>query len=67
MTIMIIPQIDGRVQNFRIGQKMNSLKDEIAALSETPMPHDFTTDQITAWLEALKAALNDTAVHLLSA
>lgn len=48
-----------------IGSKMKALKDEMQALQETPMPQDFTTDQITAWLESLKAAPDDKAVHLL--
>lgn len=48
-----------------IGAKMKTLKDEMQALSETPMPQDFTTAQITAWLEALKAAADEKAIHLL--
>lgn len=35
------------------------------ALQKTPSPHDFTIDQIKAWLEALKAAADDKAIHLL--
>ncbi len=48
-----------------IGKKMQALKDEMAALEETPPPHDFTADQIKAWLTALKAAPDAKAVHLL--
>lgn len=48
-----------------IGQQMQELQEEIEALQETPPPHDFTVDQITAWLEALKAAADEKAIHLL--
>lgn len=48
-----------------IGQKMKALKDEMEALQETPPPHDFTADQITAWLGSLKAAPDEKAIHLL--
>lgn len=48
-----------------IGQQMQELQDEIDALRETPPPHDFTVDQITAWLDALKAASDEKAIHLL--
>lgn len=48
-----------------IGKKMQALKDEMEALQVTPPPHDFTVDQITAWLEALKAAPDEKAIHLL--
>ena len=48
-----------------IGQQMQGLLDEISSLKETPPPQDFTTNQITAWLEALKAAADEKAIHLL--
>lgn len=48
-----------------IGRKMKALKEEMQALQETLPPHDFTVDQITAWLEALKAAPDEKAIHLL--
>lgn len=48
-----------------IGQQMQELQDEIEALRETPAPRDFTVEQITAWLEALKAAADEKAIHLL--
>ncbi len=48
-----------------VGLRMKSLKDEIAALRETKPPQDFTTAQITAWLEALKAEQDEKAIHLL--
>ncbi|WP_444658443.1 recombinase family protein [Caproiciproducens sp. R2] len=48
-----------------IGKQMQSLKEEIAALQTTEPPKDFTVEQITAWLNALKASPDDKAVHLL--
>lgn len=48
-----------------MGQKMQSLKDEMEALREAKPPLDYTTDQITAWLEALKTASDENAIHLL--
>lgn len=48
-----------------VGQQMKSLKDEIEALRATEPPKDFTVEQITAWLDTLKANPDDKAVHLL--
>ncbi|MCL2344030.1 MAG: zinc ribbon domain-containing protein [Firmicutes bacterium] len=48
-----------------IGRQMQELQDEMDALRETTPPKDVTTDQITAWLEALKAAAAEKAFHLL--
>lgn len=48
-----------------IGEHMKSLKAEIAALQETEPPKDFTVEQIQAWLETIKAAPDEKAVHLL--
>lgn len=49
----------------KIGQKMQTLQNEMEALKDTPPPHDFTVPQIVAWLESLKAAADEKAVHLL--
>lgn len=48
-----------------IGQQMKELKAEITALEHTEPPKDFTVDTIRAWLEAIKAAPDAEAVHLL--
>ncbi len=48
-----------------IGKQMQGLKEEIAALQATEPPKDFTVEQITAWLNALKASPDDKAIHLL--
>ncbi len=48
-----------------IGAQMKQLKGEIAALEVTEPPKDFTVEQIRAWLEAIKAAPDEQAVHLL--
>ena len=48
-----------------VGERMRTLKSEMEALRTTPPPHDFTTDQITTWLESLKAAADEKAIHLL--
>ncbi len=48
-----------------IGKKMQAIKDEMAALEETPPPHDFTVEQIKVWLAALKDAPDTKAIHLL--
>lgn len=48
-----------------IGEQMKALKIEIAALQETEPPKDFTVEQIQAWLETIKAAPDEKAVHLL--
>ncbi len=48
-----------------IGAQMKQLKGEIAALEATKPPKDFTVEQIGAWLEAIKAAPDEEAVHLL--
>ena len=49
-----------------IGAQMKQLKGEIAALEATEPPKDFTVEQIRVWLEAIKAAPDEQAVHLLS-
>ena len=48
-----------------LGEKMQTLKDEIAALKATKPPKDFTVSTIKAWLESLKAAPDSKAIHLL--
>lgn len=48
-----------------IGERMQAIKDEIAQLHEVEPPEDFTVEQITAWLDALKANPDDKAVRLL--
>lgn len=48
-----------------ITNEMASLQEEIAALEDSTPPPDFTVDQIKAWLEAIKAAPDEKAVHLL--
>ena len=48
-----------------IVQKMQALNDEMDALREAPPPQDYTSEQIKAWLDAIKAAPDKKAVHLL--
>lgn len=48
-----------------IGKQMQSIKSEIAALEATEPPQDFTTEQVRAWLESIKAAPDAKAVKLL--
>ena len=48
-----------------IGEEMEALKSQIATLENTEPPIDFTVEQIRAWLEAIKAAPDEKAVHLL--
>lgn len=48
-----------------VGQKMQAIKVEIAALSSAEPPHDFTADTVKAWLESLRKAPDAAAVHLL--
>lgn len=48
-----------------IGEEMEALKSQIAILENTEPPKDFTVEQIRAWLEAIKAAPDEKAVHLL--
>ena len=48
-----------------MGQRMKSLKDEMDALREVEPPQDYTTDQITVWLNSLKNAPDEKAIHLL--
>ena len=48
-----------------IGQQMQNIKSEIAALESTKPPKDFTVDTIRMWLESIKAAPDESAIHLL--
>ena len=48
-----------------IGKQMQELKAEITALEATEPPKDFTTNQVYAWLESLRAAPDEKAVRLL--
>lgn len=48
-----------------IGNRMQTIKAEIAQLQQTTPPTDFTVDQIKAGLEVLKASADEKAVHLL--
>lgn len=42
-----------------IGEKIVGLKSELKKLQETPIPKDFTAQQISDWLKALRASTND--------
>lgn len=48
-----------------IGQQMQDIKAEIATLKTTEPPKDFTVDTIREWLESIKAAPDESAIHLL--
>ena len=48
-----------------VGAEMEALQAEISALEETEAPKDLSPDAITSWLEAIKAAPDDKAIHLL--
>ena len=48
-----------------IGQQMQEIKVEISTLKATEPPKDFTIDTIKAWLESIKAAPDESAIHLL--
>lgn len=48
-----------------IGKRMKALKDEIDALKESKPPQDYTVEQIETWLNSLKNAPDEKAIHLL--
>lgn len=48
-----------------VGEEMAAIKNQIAALESTEPPKDFTVEHIRAWLESIKAAPDEKAVHLL--
>ena len=47
-----------------VGERMQAIKDEIAALHEAEPPKDFTTAQIGTWLDAVKNAADEKSMHL---
>lgn len=48
-----------------VGAKMEEIQEEIKTLRESPIPEDFTTDQITTWLDAIRAAPDEKAIRML--
>ena len=48
-----------------IGNKLQELKTQIETLKNTTPPKDYTTEQVQAWLESIKAAPDREAIHLL--
>lgn len=69
-------QMDALVENLasgklpgevveQIGNKIKELKEQIEALSASEPPHDYTTEQIIAWLHSVKEAPDETAIRLL--
>ena len=48
-----------------MGERMQEIKAEIAALEAAEPPKDFTAQTIRAWLESIKAAPDAEAVQLL--
>lgn len=48
-----------------IGNKLQEIKTQIETLKKTEPPKDFTTEQVQAWLESIKAQPDREAVRLL--
>lgn len=48
-----------------VAAEMNSLQAEIAALEKAEPPKDYTIDTVGGWLESIKAAPDEKAIHLL--
>lgn len=48
-----------------LSEKMSQLKREIAELQEAEPPADYTVDAIQEWLQSIRTAPDDKAVHLL--
>ncbi|MCL2696338.1 MAG: recombinase family protein, partial [Clostridiales bacterium] len=48
-----------------MANQMLAIQREIEALRDTPPPKDYTVEQITTWLEALRMASDEKAIHLL--
>lgn len=48
-----------------IGKEMETLKAEIECLRHTEPPKDYSVETIHNWLESLKAAPDEAAIHLL--
>ena len=46
---------------------MQTLKDEIEALKQAEPPKDYTVDMVKEWLQSIKDAPDEKAVHLLIA
>ena len=49
----------------RVGEEIQKLSREIEELRTTPIPRDYTKDQILEWMEAIKKTPDEQAVHLL--
>ena len=47
-----------------ITNEMAEIKDEIAALEDSTPPPNFTVEQVRTWLEAIKNAPDERAIHL---
>ena len=48
-----------------VGNRMKEIKEEIETLKAVAPPEDFTVEYIKSWLESLKSAPDDKAIHLL--
>lgn len=48
-----------------MGQKIQALQEEIKHIKESPIPEDYTVEQIKKWLESIQAAPDEKAVHLM--
>ena len=48
-----------------VGRKMQEIQAQIQALKDAPVPEDFTSDQIVAWMDSIKAAPDEKAIRLL--
>ncbi|MCR5137178.1 MAG: zinc ribbon domain-containing protein [Oscillospiraceae bacterium] len=48
-----------------ISAKMQTLKDEIEQLKNVEPPADYTVDTVKAWLQSIKEAPDEKAIHLL--
>lgn len=48
-----------------IGKKLQQIKGEIESLKLTEPPEDYTADQVKAWLDSLRQASDEKAIHLL--
>ena len=47
-----------------IGERMQAIKSEIATLEQTEPPKDFTVDVIRSWLNSIRTAPDEKAIHL---
>ena len=48
-----------------IGKKLQQIKDEIESLKLTEPPEDYTAEQVKSWLNSLRQASDEKAIHLL--